>query len=139
MFPFHTAFCFSSFISFIFQMTHYSWSFTFYSFIQSIYFYHIILIPNPTQHLSLVLIHFTIFLSFISVIVIFIFSHTMPCSYPLHSLFLLHLTWHKRSYILSQLTFILPSHKSLISFSPFINSGGLGEKQDYCYTFPPEL
>ena len=82
-----------------------------------------IVIPSPTQHPSLVLIHFTIFLSFITVVVNFIFSQTMPSSYALVSLFLLHLTSHKHSSLLSHLTFFSPSNKSLISFTPFINSG----------------
>ena len=45
--------------------------------------YHINVIPNPTQHPSLVPIHFAIFLSFINVVVNFIFSHTTSSFYPL--------------------------------------------------------
>ena len=71
--------------------------------------FHIIVIPNHTQQLFLVLIHFTIFPSFITVAVNFIFSHTTPCSScPLLSLFLLHLTLHKRSYFLSLMSFFRP-------------------------------
>ena len=85
--------------------------------------YHTIVIPNPTQHPSLVLIHFTIFLSFITAVVKFTFSYTMPSFYPLLSLFLLHLILHMQSSFLSLLTFFFPLNKSLISFPPFINSG----------------
>ena len=85
--------------------------------------YHTIVIPNPTYQPSMVLIHFAIFLSFILVVVNFIFSHTMPSFYPLSSLFLVHLTSHKHSSYLSPLTFFSPFNKSLISCLPFINSG----------------
>ena len=95
----------------------------FLSFLLRLYIcYNTIAIPNPTEHPSLVLIHFVIFLSFLTVGVNVIFSHTTPSFYSLLSLFLLHLTSHKHSSFLSQLTFFLPSYKRLISFPPFINS-----------------
>ena len=56
-------------------------------------------------------------------VVNFIFSHTKPRLYPLLSLFLLHLTSQKCFSFLSQITFIFPSNKTLISFPSFINSG----------------
>ena len=46
---------------------------------------HIIEVPIPTQHPSLVLVHFTIFLSFITAVVNFILSHSAPSFYPLIS------------------------------------------------------
>ena len=85
--------------------------------------YHTIIIWNPIHHPSLVLNHFTIFLNFITVVVNLIFSHTRLCSYRLLSLILLHLTSHRCSSFLSQLTFFFPTYKSLISSPPFIYSG----------------
>ncbi|KAF6078070.1 hypothetical protein HJG60_009003 [Phyllostomus discolor] len=78
--------------------------------------YHTIVILYPTQHPSPILIHFAIFLSFITIVVNFIFSHTRPSFYPSLSPFPLHLTSHKLSSFLSQLTFFFPSNNSLISF-----------------------
>ena len=89
--------------------------------------YHTIVIPNPTQHPSLVLILFAIFLGFITVVVNSIFSHTTPIFYPLFSLFLLHLTSHKRNSFLSQFTLFSPCYKSLISFPLLVNSGKVGK------------
>ena len=85
--------------------------------------YHTIVISNPTHHPPVVFINFSIFRSFITIAVNYIFSHTTPSFYLLLSLFLFHLTPHKLSSFLSQLTFFFPSTKSLISFSPFIKSG----------------
>ena len=46
------------------------------------------IIVNATQHPSKVLAYFTIFLSFITVVVDSILLHTTPCLYPLLSLYL---------------------------------------------------
>ena len=66
--------------------------------------FHIIVDSIHTQHPSLVLIHFTIFLSFITVVVNFILSHTTPSFYPLLSLYLTN------EPSISALTFVVSSH-----------------------------
>ena len=78
------------------------------------------------QHTSLDLHHFTIFLSFISVVVNYSLAHytyflsfTLPISH--------HLTSHKSSVFWIQLTILLLSNKSLISLPHFIKSCYLGE------------
>ena len=47
-----------------------------------------IIVSIPTQHPSLVFIHFTMFLSFVTVVVKYILSHNMPSFYLLLSLYL---------------------------------------------------
>ena len=121
-FPLILHFNFSSFTPLIFQKTHYSWSFSFYSFYSDYIFFRIIVIPNPTQHPSLVLLHFAIFLTFLTVVINFTFSHIMPCSYPLISLFLLYIILQKHSSFLSQVTSFPPFWESYF-LSIIINCG----------------
>ena len=126
--PVHIAFscCFFHFTHIPNNTLYWVFYFLFFLFRLSIS-YHNIVIPHSTHHPFLLLSHFTIFQSFTTVVVNFIFSHTTPSFYPLLSLFLLHIPLHKHSYFLSQLTFSFPSNKSLISFSHFINSGQVVE------------
>ena len=60
---------FFSFASLAFQITHYSWSFSFYSFYSDYILSIIIVITKTMQHPSLVSIHFTIFLSIVTIVV----------------------------------------------------------------------
>ena len=121
-FPFHISFKFFFFHFTHIPKTYYTWSFTLYFLFKLYISNHIIVIPNSAQHSSLVLIHFIILLSFMTITVNFIFSHY--AKFLSHTLTLSHhLTSHKCSVFWIQLTIRLPSNKSLICLLPFIKSG----------------
>ena len=98
-----------------------------------LYRIYIIVIPNPTQHPSLVVMHFAIFLSFLTGAVNFILSHTTARSHPSLSLFFLHLTSQKHSSFLPSAHTLLPPYKSLLPFPSLQTAASRGKGHRHCF------